>query len=196
MTNENAIESYPHWKLDRWPADLPTGRIERIYTHWSAHDYTSVFRAYHFCIALNPAGEVIVANTHDIVENMRDVYKAPEEPYCQHTRGRNSHAIGISIMAMEGARPDDFGKYPVTDGLIDGLCTVGARIAKFYRIAIDAEHVISHAEAAVRDGYFGSASEERWDIARLAPDSRPLVPREALAVGEQLRSRMRAFAPL
>jgi hypothetical protein len=52
---------------------------------------------------------------------------------------------------------------------------------------------MSHAEAAVHDGYFGTQPEERWDIARLQPDSRPLVPQDAADVGEELRSRMRRF---
>jgi hypothetical protein len=191
-TNENGIESYPHWRLRDWPAELPAGRIERIYTHWSAHDYASVYPAYHFCVALDPAGDgLIVASTHDIVENMRDVYKTPDEPYAQHTRGRNSHAIGMAIMAMEGARPGDFGKYPLTEELIDGLCVVAAKVAAFYNVPVDAEHVMSHAEAAAHDGYFGTAETERWDIARLAPNPRPLQVREAHDVGEELRSRIR-----
>lgn len=190
----NAIESYPHWKLDQWPAEFPQGRIEYIYTHWSAHDYTSVYPAYHFCVATDSDGDVVVVNTHDVRENMRDVYAGQEEPYCQHTRKRNSFAIGISIMSMEGSRPEDFGKYPLTERLIDALCLVGAKIADFYGIPIDADHIMSHAEAGVRDGYFGILPTERWDIARLAAEPRPVTPQDALDVGEELRSRMRRFS--
>jgi hypothetical protein len=201
-TDEHRIETYPHWALREWRSldklgmttgELPGGRIERIYTHWSAHDYESVFPAYHFCVAMKADGEIVVVNTHDVRENMRDVYKAPDEPYAAHTRGRNSFALGISVMAMEKATPEDFGSYPLTPALIDGLCLVGARLAERYGVPIDADHVMSHAEAALRDGYFGTAPEERWDIARLAPDQTPLQSQEAIDVGERLRSAMRTF---
>lgn len=190
---ENRIETYPHWKLHEWTPDLPEGRIERIYTHWSAHDYGSVFPAYHFCVATAGAGEIVVVNTHDVRENMRNVYDAPDEPYAAHTRGRNSFALGISIMAMENSRPEDFGAFPLTEPLIDALCLVGAKLAKYYGVSIEAEHIMSHAEAALHDGYFGTLPEERWDIARLRAEPRPLVPQDGVDVGEELRARMRRF---
>lgn len=191
---EHRIESYPHWKLASWNPDLPQGRIERIYTHWSAHDYASVFPAYHFCVATDEHGDIVVVNTHDVRENMRNVYDAPDDPYAAHTRGRNSFALGISIMGMHHAAPDDFGTYPLTDALVDALCTVGARLARIYGVPIDAEHIMSHAEAAVIDGYFGCGDQERWDIARLRAQDRPLVPQDALDVGEELRARMRVIS--
>jgi hypothetical protein len=188
---ENSIETYPHWPVHEWTPDLPAGQIDRIYTHWSAHDYESVFPAYHFCVATKPSGEIVVVNTHDVRENMRNVYDSPDDPYAAHTRGRNSFALGISIMAMEGSRPEDFGPYPLTEPLIDALCLVGAKLAKFYDVPVDAEHIMSHAEAALHDGYFGTKPEERWDIARLSAEPRPLVPDDGVTVGEELRRRMR-----
>ena len=190
-TDEHRIETYPHWPIRSWTPDLPDGRIERIYTHWSAHDYSSVFPAYHFCVATAADGEIVVVNTHDVRENMRNVYDKPDEPYAAHTRGRNSYALGISIMAMEGATPSDFGAYPLTEELIDALCLVGAKLAKRYGVAIDDEHVMSHAEAALRDGYFGTQPDQRWDIARLRAEERALVPADGVNVGEELRRRMR-----
>jgi len=190
---EHRIESYRHWNIDEWAPQLPEGRIERVYTHWSAHDYGSVFPAYHFCIATTKSGSIVVVNTHDVRENMRNVYEAPDEPYAAHTRGRNSFAVGISIMGMEGAKPDDFGAYPLTDDRVDALCLVAARIANVYGVALDADHVMSHAEAALRDGYFGTAPEQRWDIARLRAEKKPLQPQDAIETGEELRSRMRSF---
>jgi hypothetical protein len=190
LSPENRIETYPHWPLADFQPDVP-GRIERIYTHWSAHDYASVWPAYHFCVVETPGG-VLVVNTHDVRENMRNVYDAPDEPYAAHTRGRNSFALGISMMAMRGATPADFGEFPLTEALIDGLCTVGARLAAYYGVPIDAEHIMSHAECGVIEGYFGTEPEQRWDIARLRADSRLLVPQDAIDVGEELRARMRA----
>jgi len=189
LSEANRIETYPHFPLAGWQPDVP-GPIDHIYTHWSAHDYAAVFPAYHFCVVQTPSG-ILVVNTHDVRENMRNVYENPDAPYAAHTRGRNSHALGISIMAMEGAKPDDFGRYPLTEALIDGLCVVGARLAAFYDVPIDADHIMSHAEAAVREGYFGTAESERWDIARLVASDKPLVEQDALDIGEELRARMR-----
>ncbi len=188
---ENRIVAYPHWPIEAWRPEVP-GRITHLYTHWSAHDYASVFPAYHFCVAQLPRGEIIVANTHDVRENMRDVYLQPERSYAQHTRRRNSYALGLSVMAMEGATPNDFGKYPLTDALIEGLCVVAARLALFHHVPIDAEHVMTHAEAALRDGYFGIEPEQRWDLARFAASPEPLTEQEAWSAGEELRARMRA----
>ncbi len=165
---ENRIETYPHWRLDQWTPVLPQGRIDRIYTHWSAHPYKFVFPAYHFCVTTDESGAIVVVHTHDVTENMRDVRQLPNEPYAPHTRGRNSYALGISIMAMEGATPQDFGEYPLTEPLVDGLCLLAAKLARYYEVPIDAEHIMSHAEAALHDGYFGTAPHERWDIAWLA----------------------------
>jgi hypothetical protein len=192
---ENRIESYPYWRLDVWSADhLPKGRIERIYTHWSAREYESVFPAYHYCIAMRPGGEILVVETNDVRANMRDVRVAGGAPYAAHTFGRNSFAIGISIMAMSHATPEDFGPHPLTVPLVDALCRVGAGLARHYGIAIDPDHVMSHAEAALHDGYFGSAPEERWDIARLRPHRAPLEPYEAVETGDMLRAAMREHA--
>ncbi len=191
---QHRIESYPHWELSRWKPELPEGKIERLYTHWSAHDYRSVFPAYHFCLASRDDGTLVVVNTHDVRENMRNVYEAPDDPYAAHTRGRNSFALGIAIMAMENATPHDFGDYPLTQALVDGFCLLAARLAQAYAIPIDAVHVMSHAEAALADGYFGTQPEQRWDIARLSADSRPLMPQEAAETGELLRRKMRDYA--
>jgi hypothetical protein len=185
--------SYPRWKIAQWRPDV-SGRIEAIYTHWSAHDYASVFPAYHFCVVETPAGVIEVVNTHDVRENMRDVYEPPERPYAQHTRKRNSYALGISVMAMEGATPQDFGKYPLTDALVEGLCVVGARLASFYGVPIDDEHIMTHAEAALYDGYFGTDPDRRWDLARFAASPTPLAEQEARDRGEELRARMRAMS--
>ncbi len=189
---EQQLEQYPHWPLRLWRPQFAPGRIDRIYTHWSAHDYRSVFPAYHYCVATGDDAEIMIVNTHDTRENMREVREQPDMPYAAHTRGRNSFALGISIMAMEGARPDDFGPCPLTEPLLDALCLLAARLAVFYGVPIDAEHIMSHAEAARLDGYFGAGDQERWDIARLRPQSVPLQPDEAVTTGEELRARMRA----
>lgn len=179
--------------LEEWTADLPPGRIERLYLHWSAGDYRTVYPAYHFCIGLDEHSKTFVAQTSDLRLNMRDVRSDPDRPYTAHTRGRNSFAAGLSIMCMQNAQPTDFGVYPLTNNLIDALCYVTAQLAMFYHITTDSTAVMTHAEAAVIDGYFGTAPEQRWDIARLAPCEVPLKEADAATVGDELRQRITAY---
>jgi len=168
---------------------LPPGRLERIYLHWSGGDYTTLYSAYHFCVAAEPGAPPQVYATHPLQANMRDLRSQPGASYAAHTRGRNSFAIGLGVMCMKDARPDDFGDWPLMEHLIGALCRVARVLAGFYEIPIVPEAVMTHAEAAVADGYFGSGSDEvRWDIARLQPSPRPLVPGDAALVGELLRA--------
>jgi hypothetical protein len=161
--------------------------LRSISLHWTAHDYDEVFSAYHFC--LTRPDDVVVHHTHDLRENMRDVRLDASLPYAAHTRGRNAWSIGISIAAMAGATPNDFGAYPLTEPQLDAMCRVAARLAAFY--AIDVAAIRTHAEAALADGYFGAGSDElRWDIARRRPSTEPLAPSEATATGDWFRSRI------
>ena len=138
---------------------------------------------------MSGSDEVLVHHTHDLRENMRDVRLDPALPYAAHTRVRNSWSIGLSVAAMRGATPSDFGAYPLTEPQLDALCRVAATLAAFY--AIDVAHVRTHAEAALDDGYFGAGSESsRWDIARLRPAPEPLRPGEATATGDWFRNRI------
>lgn len=177
--------------LAAWRPRFPPGRIEAVYLHWSGGDYGSSFPAYHYCIGLRGDG-VGVARTNDLRANMRNVSSGGA--YAAHTLGRNSFSAGIAALGMEGATPEDFGRYPLVPELIDGLCRVGAAIAAAYGIPVDRHHVLTHAEAAILDGYFGSGDDERWDIARLRPDPKPLVSQDALDAGDELRARIAAYA--
>ncbi len=179
--------------MDEWKLDAEQGRIEKLYLHWSAGDYTTVYPAYHFCIGLDALSQPFVAQTSDLRLNMRDVRSNPDEPYTAHTRGRNSFAAGLSVMCMQDAQPMDFGAYPLTNNLVEALCYVTAQVAAFYNISPDPSAIMTHAEAAVIDGYFGTAPEQRWDIALLAPRAAPLTEADAAIVGDELRARVQAY---
>lgn len=127
-------------------------------------------------------------HTHDLRANMRDVRADPAQPYAPHTRGRNSWSIGISLASMRDATPSEFGRYPITEQQLDGVCRVAARLATFY--AIDIEAIRTHAEAALDDGYFGDGDDQRWDIARLRPAPEPLTEADATAAGDWFRDRI------
>ncbi|MBV8580538.1 MAG: hypothetical protein JOZ86_07860 [Candidatus Eremiobacteraeota bacterium] len=176
--------------LREWAPDLPAGDLRSISLHWTGRDYESVFPAYHFCVSR--PDDVLVTYTHDLHENMRDVRLDPSLPYAAHTRARNAWSIGLSIAAMRGATPQDFGAYPLTEPQLDGLCQVAARLAAFY--GIDVAAIRTHAEAAVDDDYFGAGGADvRWDIARLRPSPEPLVPDEARTTGDWFRNRIESF---
>ena len=163
--------------------------MRSISLHWTAYDYEAVFPAYHYC--LRGVSDVEVVATHDLRANMRDLRHDPREPYAAHTAGRNSWSIGLAVCGMADARPDDFGRYPLADAQIDALCLVARRLADAYGIAPAA--IRTHAEAALEDGYFGAGGDdERWDIARLVPRAEPLVAADAVATGDELRTRIRA----
>jgi len=170
---------------------FPAGDLRYVYLHWTGGDYRETFDAYHFCVGYD-GNAPFVAHTHDLRHNMRDVRVAAGAPYAAHTAGRNSYAIGIAACGMRDASPADFGAFPLRDDALDLLCATVAQLARVYDIPVDAGHVLTHAEAAVRDGYFGCGEDERWDIARLAPGPRPLEPRDAERAGDELRARTRA----
>ena len=180
--------SFTHWALQQWMPQLPPGRIDAVYMHWSAHDYQSVFPAYHFCVVLDANAQPVVVQTNDLRINMRNVREAPEQPYAAHTRGRNSWAAGLAVAAMRDATPSDFGRFPLTRAQLDGLVRVAAAVAEFY--GIEPSAIRTHAEAALEDGYFGAGEDERWDIARTAASPLPLDPSEAASTGDWFRERI------
>jgi hypothetical protein len=155
--------------------------------HWTAGDYRTVYPSYHVCIARDAADRPIAIATHDLRANMRDT-RSGSEPYAAHTSGRNSFAIGIAICGMRDATPQDFGPFPLRADAIALCCQTAARLALAYDIPIDPEHVATHAEHAVADGYFGCGEDERWDVARLQAAPTALEPDDARRAGDALRA--------
>lgn len=176
-------------RLRDWRPEFPEGELRSISLHWTAYDYQAVFPAYHFC--LRGVSDIEVVQTHDLRANMRDLTREGTEPYAAHTAGRNSWSIGLAVCGMAGARPDDFGPYPLVEAQIAGLCAVARRLADAYAIPLAA--IRTHAEAALDDGYFGADGDDaRWDIARLVARPDPLVAADAVATGNELRARIAA----
>jgi hypothetical protein len=88
-------------------------------------------------------------------------------------RSRNAHGVAASVSAMFRATPERFGDYPINEQLIEFLCAGAAALCAKYDIdAVSAESCYTHAEAAVRDGYFlDEAPDARWDFAVLQATS-------------------------
>jgi hypothetical protein len=176
-------------RLRDWRPVIPEGELRSISLHWTAHDYEAVFPTYHFC--LRGVSDIVVAQTHDLRANMRDLRRDPSGPYAAHTLGRNSWSIGIAVCGMANATPADFGRYPLVDTQIDALCIVARTLSDAYGIPLSA--IRTHAEAALEDEYFGADDDDlRWDIARLEPRAEPLHEREAQVTGDLLRARIAA----
>ena len=134
------------------------GQIHHIYLHWTAGRYEQFFDDYH----LNIDGK---GNVYQTCSQLTDL-KA-------HTYKRNSGAIGIALCcaldaSWTGEMPD-FGTVPPTWEQLETLCRVVALLSLVLELPIDAETVMSHCEAASRDGYGpGSGdAETRWDLAYL-----------------------------
>ena len=173
--------------------------LRSVYLHWTASDYEETFPAYHYCVALR-GGVATVVETHPVAANARDLRAALQtgaagESYAAHVAGRNSFAIGVAVCGMRDATPYDFGAFPLRDDMLELACALAAKLCARYDIPVDAEHVRTHAEAAVDDGYFGDGEGRRWDVARFAAEARPLAAEDARVAGDALalRARIRAY---
>ena len=89
-----------------------------------------------------------------------------------HTLGRNTGAVGVSLCCCgdasataDGSRID-LGSEPPTAQQIESLAEVVAVLADEFDLPLDTdEYVMTHYEAAKRDGYApGQDSDCRWDL--------------------------------
>jgi hypothetical protein len=99
-------------------------------------------------------------------------------------------------MGMQGATPHDFGEFPLREECVDAMCRLAAELSAAFNIDVDSQYIMTHAEAAILDGYFGEADDQRWDGARLAPSTAPLTPEDARTAGDELRARIARFKAL
>lgn len=125
------------------------GREIIIYLHWSAGHYHQFYTDYH--INIDDDGSAYVT-TDDLTE-----VKA-------HTWHRNTGALGIALACCAFATPNDLGKEPPTDLQIESMAQIVAVLSSTLGINIDAEHIMTHAEAANLDIYGPDTTWERWDL--------------------------------
>ncbi|SDE11320.1 peptidoglycan recognition protein family protein [Sporomusa acidovorans] len=127
-------------------------REATLYLHWSAGHYHQHYDDYH--ISIDEDGSMY-ATTDDL------------SAVLSHTWRRNSGAVGIVLACGAFATVNDLGGEPPTDAQIESMSMVIAVIADVLDIPIDADHVMTHAEAADLDGYGPATTCERWDLAIL-----------------------------
>lgn len=147
-----------------WSAARSYDRDVKLYLHWSAGHYTSVFDDYHVNILKDGT---LVTTTDDLSEVK------------SHTWKRNTGAIGISFCACAFAQSDDLGDEPPTNKQIESMAQAVAVLADALDLTIDLPRVMTHGEAGDNlDGYTGAYGDderyglnttcERWDLAILA----------------------------
>lgn len=147
-----------------WEQAREQGREPKIYLHWSAGHYNTVFDDYH----VNITGD----GTMYITGNLSDL-KA-------HTYHRNTGSVGISLCCAYGATTDNLGDEPPTVAQIEAMAQAIEAVADGLWLTIDMEHVMAHGEAAdnvdgiyASDPYGPQTTVERWDLQFLGSSESP-----------------------
>lgn len=197
--------------LPRLPLLGPGERIDGIDEHWTVGPYDVTFPdaplhagdndGYHFCI-VERNGVFVVEITAD--PRLNAVQVSANAPYIAHVAGGNSFRLGIAVCAMEGATPEDFGAYPVTEQQLEVMCAANGAIGAKYGLDLsDASVLDTHGEDAIVKGYWPgdpvdpnkpwSGAPYRWDLGRRIASSMPLSKVAAIAEGTEYRQRSHAY---
>lgn len=147
-----------------WRQAESVGREPKIYLHWSAGHYNTVFDDYHVNITAD--GTLYITGDLDEVK--------------AHTYYRNTGAVGISLCCAYGATTNDLGDEPPTQAQIEAMSQAIEAIADGLWLTIDMEHVMTHGEAAdnvdgiyASDPYGPQTTVERWDLQFLGSSESP-----------------------
>lgn len=147
-----------------WRQAESVGREPKIYLHWSAGHYNTVFDDYHVNITAD--GTLYITGDLDEVK--------------AHTYHRNTGAVGISLCCAYGATTNDLGDEPPTQAQIEAMSQAIEAIADGLWLTIDMEHVMTHGEAAdnvdgiyASDQYGPQTTVERWDLQFLGSSESP-----------------------
>ena len=137
------------------------GFISHVYLHWTAGHYGQCYDDYHLCI--DKDGNIFL---------MCDRFTERKS----HTLGRNGGAVGISLCCCANAKVSadgivDLGSEPPTAIQIEVMAEVIAILADEFELPLDTDNfIMTHYEAAVRDGYGpGQDPDCRWDLWKI-PD--------------------------
>lgn len=128
--------------------------------HWAASTYVvtdNIKQHYHFI--LGKEGRLYLGVPVGL--NCPKVRKG----YAAHVRMANTNNIGISAAAMHtasesGSRAGHYGKYPMTELQVEGMCRVAALICQRYNIDPTPQRVLGHEEwDSVKH-----KPQDRWDV--------------------------------
>jgi len=142
-------------------------REVKIYLHWTAGHYGQFFADYH--VQVDADGAIYVIGDGVLDELLAATYL------------RNSGSISIAVLGCVGAATNDLGKEPPTAAQIESLAMATTALADGLWLSIDAEHILTHGEAADNeDGVYAHAPYgprttcERWDLEYLGTRESPI----------------------
>jgi hypothetical protein len=166
---------------------MPDADMRRIHVHWTAgrHKANATDRkSYH--VLIEGDGHVLRGDTP--ISANDPARRRPGEKQASHTLNANSHAIGVSMCAMFGARerPLDPGPAPLTPVQWAKMIEVVATLARRYGVAVTPETVLTHAEVQRN---LNIPQRNKWDITVLPFDPGTVG---AQAVGDRLRREVAA----
>lgn len=158
--------------------------LSRVKWHWTAGAYGVIgleTRAYNGIIG--PDGGFVAGDFPMQAQASYAVGRA-----ASHTLNCNSHAIGLSMDCMAGAkeRPFNVGSSPMTWAQVYGLVVNTAIICQSFWIPVTRWSVLSHAEVQPT---LGIKQRNKWDVTWLPDMDKPGDP---VAVGDRLRQMVRA----
>jgi hypothetical protein len=151
-----------------WQQAKSKGREPRIYLHWSAGHYDTVFDDYH--INITGTGKIYITGDLDEVK--------------AHTWQMNTGAVAISLCCAYGATTNDLGPEPPTSAQIEAMAQAIAAVADGLWLTIDKAHVRTHGEQAANEcGWEQPAyapwndechdGQVRWDLEYLRTEESP-----------------------
>jgi len=122
-------------------------------------------------------------------EEIEDNIVTSDGDYAAHTLRLNTGSIGLAMCGMQGAKESPFsaGPSPITEKQFEKHCALLAAKHIEYSIPVTEETCLTHAEVQPR---LGVKQRGKWDLTRL-PHKPEL--RGAFAVGDYMRSRVRAY---
>ena len=144
-----------YWDL--WNGARSLDRDVKLYIHWTGGRHNQTFSDYH--INITSEGRCFIST-----ENFAEVKNA--------TYMRNTGSIAITLCcALDATGPDNLGPYPPTEAQINAVSQVVCVLADALDLTIDADRVMTHAEAAdnidglyTHDNYGPDSTCERWDL--------------------------------
>lgn len=169
---------------DDW---MPDARMERVILHWTGGTHrASANDRKHYHILIEGDGS-LVQGVPSIAANAEG---SALRPRASHTLNCNSGSIGLSMCAMGGPDVREFpfepGRWPLAEIQWKAAASVVAQLCARYRLPIQPETVLSHAEV---QGTLGIRQRGKWDITRLPWNDRIVGAR---ACGDIFRSMVRA----
>ncbi len=133
----------------------------KVFLHWAASKYNGASPSYHATV--QGSGKVIKTRDYNTFGG-------------GHTHGQNSEGIGLSLAAMAGASPENFGQYPVKSIQYENMAKLAAKILTSWghnASYVNDKTVPTHAEAGrdfPGDNYGPKAwggDGNKWDLWKL-----------------------------